>query len=201
MTPKETGSKYDKIATWWQRQHENSNYGISQLNTALKFVSGGGSALDVGCGAGGRLINLLDTNGFSVTGIDVSKEMVKLAKQTHIDHIFHHQDVCTFTPHNKYDFILAWDSIFHLPLSKQVDVLKTLCHALNDDGVIAYTFGHGKGEHYDTWRDDTFYYSSIGIQNNLNTIMDLGLTPVHLDFDQYPQRHVFIVAKKNMGEN
>jgi SAM-dependent methyltransferase len=196
MDPNVLGKKYDKIATWWQSHHENGQYGVRQAQKALQFLSGGGNVLDVGCGAGGRLIEVFDTAGLTVTGVDVSQEMVRLAKAKHLNHIFKHQDICTWQPNNEYELVFAWDSLFHVPLSEQAAVIKKLCNCVAQQGVFAYTFGHGDGEHEDTWRDDTFYYSSLGINKNLALLMDNGLTPVHVELDQYPERHVFVVAQK-----
>ena len=83
MKPSELGKKYDKIAQWWHEQHALSSYGVSQFERAVGFATGGEQALDVGCGAGGRFVRILQNSGFSVTGLDVSKEMVMLASKNH----------------------------------------------------------------------------------------------------------------------
>lgn len=196
MKANETGEKYDKIAQWWQEHHENSQYGVAQVEKTLQFVEGGGNVLDVGCASGGRLINIFDQNGFTVTGIDVSHEMIRLAKTQHLSHIFKHEDICTWQPNGQYEIVFGWDSLFHLPLSEQTQVLKKLCDCVLTNGVLAYTFGHGEGEHESSWREDVFYYSSLGINKNLKMLIKNGLTPVHLELDQYPERHAFVVAQK-----
>lgn len=198
MHPLETGKKYDKIATWWQQHHLQSNYGVEQLKKALQFIQTGGHALDVGCGAGGRMVRLLDEHGFSVTGIDVSEEMIRLAKSSHIDHIFLQADICEFEASHSFDFILAWDSIFHLPIEQHKPVLNKLCKLLSPYGILIYTFGNAIGSSESIWREDTFAYSSIGINENLNTLIHNQVTPMHLELDQYPESHVLVIGKKNI---
>jgi len=76
------GEKYDKIANWWNERHLNSNYGVGQISKALDFASltdGRGTALDVGCGAGGRLIRKFEEHNFHITGLDTSKKMIVIA--------------------------------------------------------------------------------------------------------------------------
>lgn len=90
MEPSTLGTKYDKIARWWYDQHIESSYGVSQFEKAIGYAPKGGKALDVGCGVGGRFVNILQNHGFSVTGLDVSKEMVKLANNNHPEHKFIH---------------------------------------------------------------------------------------------------------------
>lgn len=196
MEPSTLGTKYDKIAQWWNDQHFDSSYGVSQFERAVEYATRGGKALDVGCGTGGRFVNILQNRGFLVTGLDVSKEMVKLASNNHPEHKFMHQDICSWETDEEFDFIVAWDSIFHLPLVMQKPVVSKLCRFLAKGGVLIYTFGNAEGEHTDQWHNDTFYYSSIGINENMRLLMNNGLSILHLELDQYPEKHVYTIATK-----
>ena len=196
MTPSELATKYDKIALWWQQHHQASDYGVGQLQRALSFVKNSNYALDVGCGAGGRFINTLEQQGYEITGVDVSKSMIALAQHNHPSHQFFHHDICQWHTEQTFDVIVAWDSLFHLPLSQHQPVISKLCRQLNQGGVLMYTFGNAQGEHTDQWHNDTFYYSSIGINNNLALLIDSGMLVVHLELDQYPQNHVYAIAIK-----
>ena len=196
MKPAEIGRKYDKIAQWWEQQHQQSSYGVSQFERAISYSSEGGKALDVGCGAGGRFIRILQERGFSVTGLDVSQEMIKLATDNHPEHKFIHQDICSWQTQERFDFIVAWDSIFHLPLMMQKPVVVKLCQLLQKDGILIYTFGNAQGEHTDQWHMDDFYYSSIGINENMQLLINNGLSVLHLELDQYPEKHVYTIATK-----
>ncbi|MDC8831022.1 class I SAM-dependent methyltransferase [Alteromonas gilva] len=196
MEPSELGSKYDKIAQWWHEQHFESCYGVRQFEQAVALSAKAGKALDVGCGAGGRFVRILEQHGFTITGVDVSKNMVELAGKNHPEHKFIHHDICTWQTEERFDFIVAWDSIFHLPLTRQKTVVSKLCQLLTKGGILIYTFGNAQGEHRDHWCGDTFYYSSIGINNNLQLLIDNGLSVLHLELDQYPQTHVYTVACK-----
>jgi SAM-dependent methyltransferase len=196
MKPDVLGKKYDKIAEWWHEQHKDGDYGVAQVKSALKFRTEGGNALDVGCGAGGRIIRVLQKKNYKITGLDVSSEMIRLASENHPGERFIHQDICTWGSEDRFDFIVAWDSIFHLPYDQQESVVAKLCRLLNDDGVLVYSFGNAIGEHADQWRGDTFHYSSVGINENVRLIVENGLTVLHLELDQYPEEHVYVIAKK-----
>jgi 2-polyprenyl-3-methyl-5-hydroxy-6-metoxy-1,4-benzoquinol methylase len=196
VDPSIIGKKYNKLALWWHNQHFYSDYGIAQIEKAVGFASEGGKALDVGCGAGGRFIRILKNKGFSITGIDVSEEMITLAKKNHPEIDFIHMDISTWETEEKFDLIIAWDSIFHLPFEMQKPVVTKICRMLAKGGILIYTFGNAYGEHTDIWHDDTFYYSSIGINENLYIMMENGLTILHLELDQYPEKHVYTIAKR-----
>ena len=81
--PPDIGQQYDAIAEWWQNYHQDSDYGVAALERALGFAGLGRRALDVGCGAGGRLIRRLEARGFDVTGVDASAKMIELARGQH----------------------------------------------------------------------------------------------------------------------
>jgi len=194
MNPSELGRKYDKIAGWWHERHDRSTYGMSQLERALGFCPAGRQALDVGCGCGGRMIRRLQQAGFAVTGIDVSAEMLRIARRNHPDATFEQQDITDWHSERGFDLIVAWDSIFHLPLAQQRPVLDKLAGQLAAGGILLYSFGDAFGEHTDRWHDDDFYYSSIGIDGNLNALLGNGLKLLHFELDQYPQKHAVIIA-------
>ncbi|MBC5773751.1 class I SAM-dependent methyltransferase [Pontibacter sp. KCTC 32443] len=197
MDPAETGKMYDKIAKWWHDYHLNSDYGLAQIKRAISYSSNRGSALDVGCGSGGRVIKELVSAGFKVTGIDVSEKMIELARANHPDVDFLVQDISTWQTDQKHDLIVAWDSIFHLPLQMHAPVLAKLCNMLTQNGILIYTFGDdASGEHLSNWHNDQFYYSTIGIDGNLKAIMESNCQCRHLELDQFPQNHTYIIVQK-----
>lgn len=198
MEPVLTGEKYDKIAQWWNDRHINSGYGVKQLEKAVGFASSGGAALDVGCGSGGRFVRLLQSSGFKITGLDVSQEMIWLASSNHPGETFIHRDIATWETTERFNFIVAWDSIFHLPLELQRPVLTKLCELLERDGVLVYTFGDGSGGGTSEWRGETFYHSTIGITENLQILQENGLSLLHLELDQFPEKHVYVIAIKHL---
>lgn len=200
MNPLELGAKYDKVAGWWQQQMKGSSYGLAQLERAISYCQRKGSALDVGCGSGGRMISHLLQAGFDVTGIDVSEKMLALACQQHPNVVFHQADICRWQNTQLYDLIVAWDSIFHLPLHSQAEVLGRLCGMLEAGGMLLYTLGDAQGEHLSRWQEDDFYYSSIGISKNLQVIMANDCKCRHLELDQYPQQHVAVIVMKKAGK-
>ena len=190
------GDQYDKIAKWWDDYHTSSNYGVAQVTRALKFAGPKGTALDVGCGSGGRLLRLLENANFQITGLDASAQMVRLAKDNHAGADFIHGDIRQWESGLTFDFILAWDSLFHLPLAAQKPVLEKLCRLLSVGGVMIHTFGDDIGQHTDVWKDQTFAYSSIGIAANVDILSRNGLSLRHLELDQYPEKHAFIISQK-----
>lgn len=191
------GEKYDAIASWWNAYHLDSDYGVAQVERALGFAKHARTALDVGCGSGGRFIRRLEARGFDVTGVDASAEMIRLAKGNHPKCDFVQCDIQHWETDKTFDFILAWDCLFHLPLAAQKPVLSKLCRLLKKDGVLIHSFGDAIGdEHVDQWRGQEFRYSSIGISQNIEVMRENGLSLLHLELDQFPESHVYSIATK-----
>ena len=197
MRPDEIGRSYDTIAHEWQKPQLQLN-GIAQHERAIQFCKDRQWALDIGCGSSGRLIELLLRHGFQVEGIDVSEKMIGLAKQRHPQIIFHHADICTWNLPRRYDFISAWDSIWHVPLAEQPRLLNKICEGLTPNGVFIFTTGglDEPGEKRDSCMGPPVYYSVLGIPQTLDLLTRSSCVCRHLEYDQLPEQHLYIVAQK-----
>lgn len=197
MQPSEIAKSYDSIAHQWLEPHLATN-GIRQHEHALKFRPKGGLALDVGCGCSGRFLRLLESHGYEAEGLDVSARMIALAKTRNPNATFHHADVCEWLPTRKYDLITAWDSIWHVPLDHSESVLRRLCGALTSGGVFIWTMGglDGPEEKQDSSMGAPVYYSVLGIPKTLEIVANARCVCRHLEYDQFPEKHVFLIAQK-----
>lgn len=141
MKPHEVGRSYDKLADRWDSAVFPQDYGVEQHERALAFLKQRRHALDIGCGGSGRIIELLTSHGFEVEGLDISRRMIEIAMRRHPDVIFHHADICQWEFPRRYDFISAWDSIWHIPLASQEPVMKKILQGLSPQGVCIFTAG------------------------------------------------------------
>lgn len=198
MHPKEIGKAYDKITHLWESGDFDRRNGIEQHKRAMAFSENRGKALDVGCGCTGRFIDLLISEGFSPEGVDISEKMVHLARSRHPEVVFHHQDICKWDIQQKYDFITAWDSIWHIPLEQQENVLKKLVSSLNPGGMLIFSFGgtSEQGGHTDDFMGADVYYSTLGTSGFLKLFISLGCICRHLEYDQYPELHAYLIVQK-----
>lgn len=205
MTPPQIAATYDRIASFWSGGDFNAANGIAQHWRALQFVRKPESeaqdlrkALDVGCGSSGRIIDLLLTEGFTVEGLDVSAEMVRLARERHPEVTFHQADICTWALPECYDFISAWDSIWHAPLSEHEGILRKLCEGLKPGGVLIFTSGgvDEPGEIFNEMMGQPMYHAALGIPKLLEIVASQGCVCRHLEYDQHPELHVYLIVQK-----
>ena len=152
----------------------------------------------MGCGSSGRIIQLLIDQGYAVEGLDISSRMLELARKRHPTVTFHQADICTWTPAGAYDFISAWDSIWHVPLDQQAYVLRTLVHALAPEGIIIFSTGGVEEPAFvkDEAMGVPMYTAALGIPQVLQVLADAGCACRHLEYDQHPELHLYIIAQK-----
>ncbi len=94
--------------------------------------------LDVGCGEGFYAIYLA-SKGFDVTGIDISENAIKLAKGNAAKHNvkikFMSLDVADLDEiNNKFDFVLEWAILHHIPPEQRNKYLENIKRILNEKG-------------------------------------------------------------------
>lgn len=196
MDPRQTAAHYDRIAGWIQ-QSTGATYGLAALRRALAFVPHRGPALDVGCGPTGRFLTVLADEGFAAEGLDVSGEMLALARERHPGAVFHHADICEWEFPRRYAFMAAWDSTFHLPLDRQEPVLRKLCAGLAPGGALLFTCGGGPpGEISGEMQGLRFDYSTLGPERNVAILAEAGCLCRHVEYDQWPEGHVVIIAQR-----
>lgn len=198
MTPDEIAKSYNQIADQWNSDAFPRTNGIEQHERAIAFLKERRHALDIGCGSSGRIIDHLIGQGFNVEGLDVSHRMIELAKKRHPGTTFHHADITNWKFSKKYDLISAWDSVWHLPLADQDTVLTKILRGLTNGGVCIFTTGglDAPEEKIDSAMGPQLYYSVLGIPKTLQLISENQCICRHLEYDQYPGLHRYVIAQR-----
>jgi RimJ/RimL family protein N-acetyltransferase len=128
--------------------------------------------------------------------------MVALARDRHPDARLFHADICRWELPRAYDLIVAWDSVWHVPLDRQAAVLAKLCRGLSAGGVIVFTTGgtDAPDERRDSHMGPPMYHATLGIPKTLHVLAEAGCVCRHLEYDQYPEAHVCLIAQKPESE-
>lgn len=112
--------------------------------------------LDVGCGSG-RDANYFAKQGYEVTAIDASAELIQWARQHHMSSriTWVHLDFSSIEKQaweNKFTGIWACASLLHVPFLELPCIIESLLETLTDDGVMYLSFKYGEGERIDNER-------------------------------------------------
>ena len=198
MTSQQTAETYDKLASHWDGYQFNRANGIEQHKRAIRFAANKRNAIDIGCGSSGRILDLMISEGFEAEGVDISSEMIRLAKLRHPDVVFHLADICRWDFPKKYDLISAWDSIWHAPLSEHEAILKKLCEGLSQGGILILTSGgvDQPGEVTHPFMGQPLYHAALGIPKLLEIVSQCGCICRHLEYDQPPELHLYVIVQR-----
>lgn len=92
--------------------------------------------LDAGCGTGSHM-RLLEQNNYTCTGLDISNDMLLIAKNK-VNGPLHQGNITDFNLYNKYDAIISMYAVFNHLLAKEniIESLKTFTNHLNPNGII-----------------------------------------------------------------
>ncbi len=129
----------------WDSQNYNKDfdfvpdYGKSVVE--LLTVENGGSVLDLGCGTG-ALIPELIKKGYTVTGVDASDNMLETARKNNPNVEFIKKDASKLDFDNQFDGVFS-NAVFHW-IDDQNGLLKGINRALTPEGQLVCEFG-GKG--------------------------------------------------------
>ena len=114
------------------------------LLTLLKTYSPGKTGLDVACGSG-IFTRAEAENGYKVTGVDVSEEMLAAAQEKAIEKRlnirFLKEDMTKLSSFEKVDFItVVNDGINYIEPKKRVKTFKNFYKCLKKGGVLLFDF-------------------------------------------------------------
>ena len=137
---------YDKIAKAYTQEFFDDKIDIKYLNKFSSLLPKKGRVLDVGCGPGNFPKYFLE-KGFSVEGIDLSTEMIKIARKMVPKGVFRIMDMRKLKyPNESFDGLCVAYSLYHIPSKQTLDVLKNFNRVLKPNGIIILMLQKGKGE-------------------------------------------------------
>ncbi len=137
-----------------------------------------GSVLDLGCGAAEPIAAHLISQGFAVTGVDFSAEMLAMARARFPEASWIEADMRDFDLAHRFDGIIAWNSFFHLPPEDQWIALQRISDHLHEGGVFMVTVGPQAGEVSGHVDGAEVYHASLSPEDYVETCEKTGLEVV-----------------------
>lgn len=199
LDPEAAGRRYTRIAARFLAARSPTQ-GVDYLEQAIARCATRERALDAGCGAGRPLTRHLVEAGFAVTGIDLSAGMLELARQAVPEAQLRRADLRQFDEGERYDLLLAWDSLFHLPYGDQRRATHHLLSLVAARGVVLFTAGGVDDERTGAMHGESFYYSSLARSAYLSILDENGFELLLDDEDQAPLPHTVFIARRRAGE-
>lgn len=134
---KKTEDDYNRIATAFSNKR---SYITPDLLEFKKYISSGDKVLDLGCG-NGRLLDMLAGLEFDYLGVDMSANLLEIAKEKHRNNKFLKMDGKTIpAPDNYFDVVFCLAVLHHIPsFASRQEFLKEICRVLKPGGKLVLT--------------------------------------------------------------
>jgi SAM-dependent methyltransferase len=146
---RDTRASYDAIATVYAERFRDE-LAARPLDRAmlagfaeLVRAAGAGPVADVGCGPG-RVTGYLNDLGLPVFGIDLSPEMIAVARRTYPGLRFEVGSMLALdVPDAALGGVLAWYSVIHVPDERVPEAFAEFCRVLAPGGLVLLAFQVG----------------------------------------------------------
>ncbi len=139
---------YDISAEKYEEKFSKNKTYREMIERFSNLFNESSSILDIGCGPG---LNAAVFSGkkMRVTGVDISGEMVKLARKNCPEGSFYVSSVTDFETENKFDGICLSFIIVHLETEDTLKLLERVTGMLKSEGKVYISFMTGKKKGYE----------------------------------------------------
>ena len=191
---------YDKIAAKWDdfRKTCDINKCVEEF---ADLLSEGAVILDAGCGTGVPIAKYLTNRGFSVVGIDPSSEMIKRARALRLKSArFTQCGFLDFETEEKFDAVIAFDSLWYIPVEDQPKIYEKASSLLKDGGLFMFSHGKEHGSVQGGMFGADFVYFALSLREVESNLKDNGFVIQREDTDYAEPttgtRDLLVFAKK-----
>jgi len=188
---------YDKIATrYMEARSQLINYRyLEKLNNLL---GPGSTILDIGCGAGKPIDRFFVNKGHRVTGIDISRKQIKLAKKNVPQASYYVKDIASLQREEyQVDAIISFYTIVHIPRETHQDFFEKINSFLPEGGLILVTMGSSEREGIEDFYGVRMYFSHYAPEKNRDIIEKCGFELMTDEIEtNLGDKHQVILARK-----
>jgi len=134
-----SGARYDGVADWYEREFRSPPFSDVRRETLLRILGQGpGRLLDVGCGTG-AYTNSTTQHRWTATGIDVSEDMLRFARQRGLEVVRADAAALPFDDKSFDAVISMWT---HTDIDDFPTVVKEIARVLKRKGRFVYVGAH-----------------------------------------------------------
>lgn len=177
------------------RQRLKSDAYVSKLVRRLRADS---LVLDLGCGAGEPVDNIILNRGHRVLGIDLSNQLIEQARKLCPGGEYQVGDITKLYAHAyKVDAVVCLYTFFHLPRQSYGQILQTINSFLPLKGLLLISMGDKDFEGYADYLGKKMWWSQWGPAKNRELIEKAGFEIIWEDITRSGgEAHQMMLAEK-----
>ena len=186
--------EYDQIAEWYASTR-SPTAGVPDLAAFARALPPRARVLDLGCGDGVPISQFLVREGFDVTALDSSSEMVARYR-AHFPSVpirCERAQEALF-PAEAFEAVVAWGVLFHLSEAEQEAVVWRVSGWLKPGGRLLFTSGELEGVSEGEMDGVTFQYASLGASGYRDLMERAGMRLESHHSDAW-ENHVYVAAR------
>ena len=186
--PQLNRESYNAIAKDWDAARSSLfHYEPAYLDRLLSGMTPPARILDLGCGTGRPIAELLLERGFQVTGVDQAEALLAIARQRLPAGRWVHAQMESYAPDETYDAAVIWDSLFHVPREHHERILQAVLRSLRPGSRVMLTVGGSAQPAFtDTMYGQRFFYDSFPPEQVLSLLTSLGAAIEHAGYINLP---------------
>ena len=193
---------YDSMAKEYLANRERLKSG-KYLQKFLKYLPKNSTILDLGCGAGVPVDDVLIKAGHTVVGIDISPEQIKLARKNCPKGQYMVGDIAELTAREYVvQGVVMFYTLFHLPRTAHARILRVIAENMVTGGLLLVTMGDRPFEGEHKLYGQPMWSSQWGTAENRRMIEKAGFRIIVDEMDlSGGERHQIILAQKYEKNN
>jgi SAM-dependent methyltransferase len=189
---------FNRYAEYYNLIYDSKNYSKEAdfIDTIIRKNNPTSKTLcDLGCGTGKYSI-CLESKGYTVLGIDLSEDMIRIAKNyEHKNLKFLEGNIINFSLKKSFDVIVAmFDVVSYINSNDDfIRMLSSVREHLNEEGIFIFDFWYGPGvlTNLPETRYKEFKNDNILIKRISRPMVEYSTNIVDVEFD------LFVFDKKN----
>ena len=187
---------YNRIS---QKYHDERNIfnNEKELDYFIELLPKSGKILDAGCGSGYGVRYLVE-KGYSVIGVDISVNMLEIAKKNVPEAEFIEADMTKLTfSDNSFVGIISLYAVFHVSREKHEKLFQDLHRMLKAGGILFFCTSYNEWEGTDYYYDAKIFWSNYSSEKTIQLVKQAGFEIVYdALLERGGEEHYWIFAKK-----
>ncbi len=165
---------YNKIAELYLKEREKfENW--RELQEFCSKLPSNAKILDVGCGTGIPIASYLIQNGFEVVGIDLSSEMVTVARKNVPEATILEMNMAEIEfPPESFDGLISCYAIFHVPRERHAAIFQSFHTILKAKGTMLVSAASCEWEEVEDYLGARMFWSHYDPVTTESLITDAG---------------------------